>query len=47
MAECGPKEGNVMEWPGQWNDVISSMKVECNDKYFGSGDKKIDQDTID
>jgi len=43
FAECGPKAAGV---PADWNDVISSMKVSCNEDY-GSGATKLDADTIE
>ena len=48
-SECGPVKSSV---PDNWNDVISSMKVECfmrnNGKdtgILGDGDMKIDSTT--
>ena len=45
FAECGLKASGV---PEGWNDVISSMKVECTKggkTDYGSGELMLDQDT--
>lgn len=45
FAKCGPIESNV---PDDWNDTISSMKVDCPfDRNSGSGKEKLDKETAD